>query len=171
MRKLLVLIALLLAVPAAAQDYDYHRRHNERLFNARVTSVHAVVSQAEQRCWVERERVARNDSGGANIPGAVIGGVIGGILGHQIGGGRGQDLATAGGAVGGAALGANVGRGAGDSGRVYGQNVRRCTTVRGPARPDYWDVNYNFRGLQHRVQMSAPPGRTILVNRDGEPRL
>jgi len=31
-------------------------------------------------------------------------------------------------------------------------------------------VTYSFRGEQHRVQMSSPPGATILVNADGEPR-
>jgi hypothetical protein len=32
-------------------------------------------------------------------------------------------------------------------------------------------VTYVFRGLEHRVQMSAPPGATILVNGNGEPRM
>ena len=92
---------------------------------------------------------------------------IGGGLGHQVGGGRGQDVATAGGAVAGAAIGSNVGRG---GGQVYGQDVQRCANVSRNARPDYWDVTYNFRGIEHRVQMTAPPGPTIAVNGDGEPR-
>ena len=73
--------------PVAA--YDARRRANERLFEARVTSVRAVVGPPEQRCWVEREAVAPS-GGGANVPGAVLGAVIGGVLGHQIGGGRGR---------------------------------------------------------------------------------
>jgi uncharacterized protein YcfJ len=141
---------------------DYRRRGDERLYEATVTSVHAVVGPPEQRCWVER----REFSGNANVPGAIAGAVIGGILGHQIGGGRGQDIATAGGAVAGAAVGAGVGRDGG-----YSQDVQRCTSVSGYDRPDYWDVTYEFRGQQHRVQMSAPPGPTIAVNRDGEPRV
>jgi hypothetical protein len=32
-------------------------------------------------------------------------------------------------------------------------------------------VTYEFQGVEHRVQMNAPPGPTILVNRDGEPRV
>jgi hypothetical protein len=36
--------------------------------------------------------------------------------------------------------------------------------------PAYWDVTYNFRGQEHRVQMSAPPGTTVTVNELGEPR-
>ena len=93
--------------------------------------------------------------------------MIGGVLGHQVGGGRGQDIATAGGAVAGAAIGSNVGRGGGE---VYAQDVQRCTDVSRYSRPEYWDVSYNFRGIEHRVQMTAPPGPTIAVNGDGEPR-
>ena len=84
--------------------------------------------------------------------------MIGGILGHQIGSGRGQDLATGIGAVGGAAVGANVGR----DGVVYTQNVQRCDYVPASARLDYWDVTYNFAGYEHRVQLTTPPGPTIL---------
>ena len=142
---------------------DYARRTDEPVFEARVTSVRAVVGPPEQRCWVER----RDFSGNANVPGAIAGAVIGGILGHQIGGGRGQDIATAGGAVAGAAIGSNVGR----DGGGYSQDVQRCTDVSRSDNPDYWDVTYEFRGSEHRVQMSAPPGPTILVNRDGEPRV
>jgi uncharacterized protein YcfJ len=147
--------------------YDARRRGNERLYEADVTSVRAVVGPAEQRCWVEREQVSQ-DRGNANVPAAIAGAVIGGILGHQVGGGRGQDVATAGGAVAGAALGANIGR---DSPtQAYGRDVRRCETVSGDARPDHWDVTYNFRGREHRVQMAAPPGRSVTVNEQGEPR-
>ena len=142
---------------------DYARRADEPVFEARVTSVHAVVGPPEQRCWMER----RDFTGNANVPGAIAGAVIGGILGHQIGGGRGQDIATAGGAVAGAAIGSNVGR----DGGVYSQDVQRCSDVSRYDNPDYWDVTYEFRGHEHRVQMSAPPGPTILVNRDGEPRV
>jgi uncharacterized protein YcfJ len=152
--------------PPPAPAYDYYPRYGERLFTANVTSVHAVVGPPEQRCWVEREQVGRDN--GPNVPAAVIGGILGGVLGHQIGGGRGRDLATAGGAVGGAVLGSNVGRGGGGA---YSQDVQRCTNVSGPGRPEYWDVTYEFRGREHRVQMTSPPGRTIPVNNDGEPRV
>ncbi len=152
--------------PVAAPA-DYRRHGNERLYEANVTSVHAVVGTPEQRCWVEREQVSQ-DRGGANVPGAIAGAIIGGILGHQVGNGRGQDLATAGGAVAGAAVGANVGRDSDQEG--YGHDVKRCENVSSNARPDYWDVTYNFRGQEHRVQMSAPPGPTVTVNHQGEPR-
>lgn len=147
--------------------YDYRRRPDERLYEVNVTSVRAVVGSAQERCWLERERVAYGGSYGANIPGAIIGGVIGGIIGHQIGDGRGQDLATGIGVVGGAVVGANVGRSDG----VASQDVRRCEYLPAATRPDYWDVTYTFQGHTHRVQMTTPPGATILVNAQGEPRV
>ena len=156
----------LAAAPPAA--YDYRRRENEPLYEAPVTSVRAVVGPPQQRCWVERQ-VVDTGSPGINVPGAVVGGVVGGILGHQIGSGRGQDLATGIGVVGGAVVGANVGRDA--SGTVYTQDVQRCANVSAAASLDYWDVTYNFRGYEHHVQTTSPPGRTILVNAQGEPRV
>ena len=153
--------------PAPVAIYDDHR-DNERLYQADVTSVRAVVGPPEQRCWIEREQVVQ-DRGGANVPGAIVGAVIGGVLGHQVGGGRGQDIATAGGAVAGAAVGANVGRDGGGQ-QVHTQDVQRCASAPSDGRPDYWDVTYNFRGQEHRVQMTAAPGPTITVNRQGEPR-
>jgi uncharacterized protein YcfJ len=151
--------------PAPLAAYDYSRRSDERLYEANVTSVRAVVGQAEQRCWVEREQV--QGRGEANVPGAVVGAVLGGILGHQVGSGRGNDAATVGGAVVGGAVGANVGR---EGGGQYSRDVRRCDTAPSQSRADYWDVTYTFRGNEHRVQMAAPPGATVSVNSQGEPR-
>ena len=153
------------AAPAA---YDYRRRENEPLYEAPVTSVRAVLGPPQQRCWVERQ-VVDTGSPGINVPGAVVGGIVGGILGHQIGSGRGQDLATGIGVAGGAVVGANVGRDA--AGTVYTQDVQRCANVSRGAPVDYWDVTYNFRGYEHHVQTTSPPGRTILVNGQGEPRV
>jgi uncharacterized protein YcfJ len=153
--------------PPPMVEYDYGRRNNERLYQAEVTSVRAVLGTPEQRCWVEREQVSQ-DRSSPNVPGAIIGAVIGGILGHQVGGGSGKDVATAIGVVGGAAVGANVNRG--DARQVTSQNVQRCTSVPNEARPDYWDVTYDFRGQQHRVQMTQAPGRSVTVNEQGEPR-
>jgi len=134
-------------------------------FEAPVTAVHAVVGPPEQRCWVERQDVAQDNH---NIPGAVIGGVIGGLLGHQVGSGRGNTAATIGGAAVGAAVGANVNRG---PDATYSRDVQRCASVPGDAAPAYWDVTYEFRGVQHHAQTSAPQGGTILVDRDGNPQM
>lgn len=152
--------------PAVAEDYRW--RGNERLYEARVTSLRAVLGPPERRCWIEHQEVVE-DRSSANVPGAIAGAVIGGILGHQVGGGRGKDIATAGGAVAGAAVGANVGRsGGGQQART--QEVERCADVPNDGPPDYWDVTYSFRGQEHRVQMRARPGATIMVNQRGEPR-
>ncbi|NUZ04246.1 beta/gamma crystallin family protein [Piscinibacter koreensis] len=149
--------------PLASPNYEYRRRPNERTYEAQVTSARAVVGPPEQRCWVERQPGERPD---LNVGGGVIGGVLGGILGHQIGGGGGKTAATIGGALGGAALGANVDR---IRDRDSGREVRRCeSSARG--NPEYWDVTYNYKGVEHRVQMASPPGRTIAVNARGEPR-
>jgi uncharacterized protein YcfJ len=149
-----------------AQNDQYRRHGDERIVEVPVTAVRAVVGPPEQRCWVERQEVESRSA--PNIGGAIAGAVIGGVLGHQIGSGRGRDVATAGGAVAGGALGANIGR----NGEVVSQDVQRCTSVPSNAPPDYWDVTYTFRGQVHHVQMSAPPGPTIMVNEStGEPRM
>lgn len=157
------------SAPAPVAAPDFRRRHDERLYEANVTSVRAVLGTPEQRCWVEREQIAQN-RGDASVPGAIAGAVIGGILGHQIGGGTGKDLATVGGVVAGAAVGANLGRTSGGQ-QVSTRDVQRCENVASQARPEYWDVNYTFRGQEHRSQMTAPPaGPTVTVNELGEPR-
>lgn len=154
--------------PDPAEGHDYRRHRDEQLFDANVTSVRAVVGPPEQRCWVEREQVVQ-DRSDPNVPGALAGAVIGGILGHQIGGGSGKDIATVGGVAAGAIVGANVGRDEGGQ-QVTTQNVQHCKTTPSQARPDYWDVTYNFRGQEHSVQMTNPPGVTVTVNDRGEPR-
>jgi uncharacterized protein YcfJ len=156
--------------PPPVAVYDYGRRNNERLYQADITSVRAVVGTPAQRCWVEREQVVQQQGRSEpNVGGAVLGAVIGGILGHQVGGGTGKDVATGLGVVGGAAIGANAGRNNGGQ-QVVSQNVQRCTSAPSQATPDYWDVTYNFRGQEYRVQMNRPPGATVQVNEQGEPR-
>lgn len=153
--------------PVPEPTYQYRPRPDERLYEVPVSNVHAVVGPPERRCWVERRQVVEERRSEPNIGGAIIGGIVGGVLGHQIGGGTGRDVATAGGAVAGAAIGANAGRG--ESAVAYDRDVERCTTAP-PGPPQYWDVTYFYRGIEHHVQLSAPPGATILVNANGEPR-
>ncbi len=143
--------------------YDSRRRRNEKLFQAQVTEVRAVLGTPTQRCWTEREEVKANNQ----VPGALAGALIGGILGHQIGSGDGRNVATAGGVVAGAAIGANVAR---NNAQTSTRDVQRCTTVPSQAKPEFWDVTYNFRGQEHHVQMASPPRNTITVNAQGEPR-
>ena len=157
----------------ASNDYDRRDDWRDRdryaangTFEVPVTSVHAVVGPPEQRCWVERQEVAQDNH---NVPGAVVGGVIGGLLGHQVGAGRGNTAATIGGAVAGVDIGSNVGRD--NNGGVYSQDVQRCAYAPRNAAPDYWDVTYNFRGMEHHIQTSTPPGATITVDPEGNPRM
>ena len=57
----------------AAPVYDSRRRPNERLFEAPVTSVRAVVGPPEQRCWVEQQAVPQERK--TNIPATIAGAV------------------------------------------------------------------------------------------------
>lgn len=166
--------------PLAAPNYEYRRRPEERVFEAPITSVRAVVGPPNQRCWMERQQVQQLQQqpaqpiNGQNVGGLLLGGLIGGVLGHQVGGGSGKDLATVGGAVAGALVGNNV-AGRNNAGTspgygVIGQDVQRCETTESTT-PAYWDVTYNYRGTEHHVQMAAPPtGTTIAVNGNGDPR-
>ncbi|HEY5582296.1 MAG TPA: beta/gamma crystallin family protein, partial [Rhodoferax sp.] len=63
------------AAPAPAAAPDFRARRDERLFEANVTSVHAVMGTPEQRCWVDREQVAQNQSN-TNVPGAIAGALL-----------------------------------------------------------------------------------------------
>ena len=152
--------------PVATAPYEYRRRPNERTYEAPVTSVHAVVGTPQERCWIERQQVPEQSRGGANVGGAIAGALIGGILGHQVGGGTGRDVATVGGAVAGGAIGSNIGR---NNTTLVDHDVRKCTTT-ASTTPTYWDVTYNYRGTEHRIQTTAAPGPTIAVNRNGDPR-
>jgi hypothetical protein len=61
-------------------------------------------------------------------------------------------------------IGANV-----DSGER--RPAQRCAAVPPQGQPDYWDVTYSFRGMEHHVQTTFRPGPTLTVNDQGEPRL
>ena len=58
--------------PAAQPVYDNYRRKNEKLFEANVTSVRAILGPPEQRCWVAHEQVSQGGSG-YYVPGSVLG--------------------------------------------------------------------------------------------------
>src|SRR5262249_3931795 len=54
--------------PLAAPAYEYRVRPAERIYQAPVTSVRAVVGPPSERCWVERQQVSEPASG-PNVPG------------------------------------------------------------------------------------------------------
>lgn len=150
---------------------DYRRRANERLYEARVTGSRAVYGAPEQqRCWLERS-AAPEPERNSRVPGTLLGAVLGGILGHQVGGGSGRDLATIGGVVAGAAVGSRIGNARNDRDGSNDQEIERCRTMPGSATPSFWDVSYVHRGREHHVQLAQPPGATVTVNRQGEPRV
>ena len=153
---------------STAPLYQYRQRPGERTYEVPVAWSRAVVGQASQRCWIEKQQVPTTSSGGS-AGGAILGGIVGGILGHQVGGGSGRDLATAAGAVTGAVVGNNMGS-QGQPGYAT-QDVQRCTNTPTSATPAYYEVAYNFRGTEHRIQMASAPGSTIVVNERGEPRM
>jgi len=155
--------------PQANEQRDYRRRGQERLYQANVVSVRAVVGAAEQRCWVEKEPVPQGPTSNISVPGAIGGAVICGIIGHQLGGHNSKDLATVGGAAIGGLAGANINRITGQPQQPQTQDVQKCASA--PSQtPTYYDVSYNFRGQDHRVQMTSQPGPTVTVNEQGEPR-
>ena len=153
--------------PMAEPDYAYRRRPTERVYEARVNSVRAVMGAEGKHCWVERQRVVEDGRGSRNVGGGVLGAIIGGVIGHQIGSGTGRDVATVGGVAAGAAIGSNQNRA--DT-RTVDRDVQHCEAANGSERPEYWDVTYDYRGVRHYVQMSEAPGDTIFVNANGEPR-
>jgi uncharacterized protein YcfJ len=147
--------------PQPLPAYDWRRRPQEYVEAVPIESVHVVYSAPQQQCWVEQSAAPAN----ARTGGALVGGLIGGIIGHQVGDNGHREGSTAGGAIAGAVIGSQLARGA-----EQPQAVTRCTSVPSQA-PDHYDVSYWYHGVRHHVQTTLPPGQTILVNRDGEPRL
>ena len=147
--------------PPPQPAYDWRRRPQEFVEAVPVESVHVVYAAPQQQCWVEQSAAPAN----ARTGGAIAGGLIGGILGHQIGDSGHREGATAGGAIAGAVIGSQLARGA-----EQPQAVTRCNSVPAQA-PDHYDVSYWYHGVRHHVQTTQPPGPSIVVNGDGEPRL
>ena len=145
-----------------------------------------VTSYDERRVRRPVQEVYVSDSRPNSGAGTLLGAIIGGVVGHQFGNSTaGRDHGTVAGAVVGGLIGNSVERDNGynsgyrrASSYDYAQieqvpvtrDVQRCDTVPSQAAPASWDVTYNFRGQDHRIQMANPPGPTVTVNRQGEPR-
>ena len=147
--------------PPPQPAYDWRRRPSEFVETVPVESVHVVYAAPQQQCWVEQSAAPAN----ARTGGAIVGGLIGGILGHQIGEPGSRDATTVGGTVAGAVIGSQIARGA-----EAPQAVTRCNAVPSQA-PDHYDVSYWYHGVRHHVQTTLPPGPTLVVNGNGEPRV
>ncbi len=66
------------------------------------------------------------------------------------------------------AVGANVGRDDRDE-RYSERAVQRCEQVPSSGQPDYWDVEYNYRGQAFNTQLNYAPGPQIPVRVSVEP--
>ena len=106
--------------------------------------------------WIVREQVVQN-GGNTSLPGAIAGAVIGAILGHQVGGSHGEDAATT------RSYGANIVPSAGGK-SVSIRDKLKDAALQPDSHVHYRDVTYNFRGPERRVQMTQPPGPTLLVD-------
>ena len=136
------------------QPYPYYPRYGERLYQADVVAVRAVVGPPEQRCWVEQQQVAaggaaqrrrrdhrRHSGRRARAPD------------RQRPRQRRRDRRR---------RGRRRGRRLEREPRrpqYYTQDVQRCAAVPGSAQPSYWDVTYVFRGATHRAQLALRAGR------------
>ena len=151
--------------PPVASPYPYYLQHGETLYTADVVAVRAVMGPPEQRCWVEQQQVVTNS--GPERAGRDHRRRIGrrarppdwqrSWQRRRHGSGRGRRRGH---------------RRQREQGRQPGRYAERakCTSVPGSAQPQYWDVTYVFRGVQHRAQLNFAPGATITVNANGEPR-
>ena len=74
-----------------------------------------------------------------------------------------------GGAAAGGYVGSQIGRN-GAPAPATSREVQKCETKPSQAKPEFWDVTYTFRGQEHRIQTTTPPGATLMVNDQGEPR-
>jgi len=122
----------------------------------RVISSTPVIQQVavpRQVCSGQPVAVQQPSSGG----GAVIGAIVGGLLGNTIGHGMGRAAATGVGMVAGAAVGDNIeGRG------NYAQAAPLCSTqTYYENRTVGYNVQYEYAGKQHSVQLPYDPGPTI----------
>lgn len=151
-----------------ANPPDYRLRQNERLYQARVSSVRAVVGPPEQRCWVEREQLPMEQRS-SQLMGPMPSAPLGSVLGHQVGDSTDSRLVTPDGAAASAAMGSQVERTT-QTPSVPSRQLQRCQEVPSQSAPEFWDVSYNFRGQDHHVQLQTVPGDSITVNRRGEPR-
>lgn len=136
-------------------------RPPERWWVAEVISARAVYDLPEERCWIDQAQLESVLHG--RTPPRQGAPWIEGLLSHQVG--HLEVQVPGGGAAGNPAAAAALVNARRDNLQV----MKRCTSIPGQSE-EYWDVIYTYRGVQHRVQSLYPPGRTIPVNENGDPR-
>lgn len=137
-------------VPVVVADRPAER---EQRYEASVSSVRAVFGPAGQRCWVGYE-LALPDRSGIQFPATMADAVAACLFGQRGDAWNGSETAAAT-----AERQASI------------EDVPPCRETDDQASPEYWDVTYRFRGREHRLQMTAPPGATVSVDAQGEPAL
>jgi hypothetical protein len=147
--------------PAPVATYNYHQRSDERLYDANVTSVRGVVEAAEQllgrartgpatrQCQRSRRRRGCGPRRNPRSPGRQ----------------RQGQRRSHGGRCGGRRRRANFRT------AIYRlrRRIERATASTVPLHSEP-NVGYTFRGQEHHAQMTSPPGQTVRVNSQGEPR-
>jgi hypothetical protein len=154
------------AMPMVTQDF--RRRHNERLYDADVTSARAVVGTPGQRCWVEREHVVQQpqQQGNLNLWRArVVGAVIGGSPGAP--GRRRHGQADRYPWAAPSAVRPSVrNTDAITAPTTVAQDVRRCDSQPGPGHAQLLGRDLRLPRPAARMQMAVAPG----AHRHGQPR-
>ncbi len=149
MKKTFLISAMGLAAVAAAPAANAQEV-------GRVISSTPVIQQvAVQRhvCNTAPVAVEQPNSGG----GAVLGAIVGGVIGNQIGHGMGRAAATGVGMVAGAAVGNSV-----EGSNYPPQFAQQCGSQTSyENRTVGYNVQYEYAGKQHSVQMPYDPGATI----------
>ena len=141
--------------PAPAATRDHRRRPSELLYQATVTASRAVLGETGQPCWVENLSVRRGD-----VP-------LSGIMGYQFDDDP-QGTSRPGPPQ---AVGPKADLGRDHFGHLLPErNIHPCQDRPNDAVPLYWDLSYTFRGLNYSLHILSPPGRSVFVNRYGEPR-
>ncbi len=140
---------------APAATRDYRRRPSELLYLVSVTATRAVWRGHEQPCWVEHQGLPFSDRPSI------------GIMDYQLDKDP-NGLARPG-------PSRNAGSQAENSRDPFGQpllrqEVQPCKDRPVDAAPLYWDLSYTFKGMNYRLRTLSPPGRSVFVNRYGEPR-
>ena len=92
--------------------------------------------------------------------GAILGAIVGGVLGNQIGSGFGRAAATGVGAIAGAAVGDNLERRT----DPYAHQAQCQAQTTYENRTVGYNVQYEYGGKTHTVQLPYDPGPTIALN-------
>jgi len=171
--KTTIAIALLVFAGVSNAGGDHgHKKHDSvgqhAMYEyATVLEVHPLyrevkVSTPVRECWEEPVYHTRRPHKSAS--GMLVGGLLGGFIGHQFGSGRGNKVATAAGTLIGAHIGHDAVNGHIRPEKTLAGYEERCKTRHRVHYEDVlegYDVTYEYRGRQYRIEMPYDPGEHI----------